>query len=323
MSIARVYCHSLDKAKWDELVASCSGGTVFTQSWYIDIVSKNSWWAYIAVNDSTNEWEAAIPVLLTKKMANEFSRQPLLSKYWGVLVRDNAITDNYKKIHNTKEQMAKLLAVAADVAVFDYFTSINPTYVPQYKWQNFNISPRFTYVIDLKIGIESIRAAYSKTVRKKVAKLRKNGFENRLKQNSEDLEEVLVNNINEGRKLIPANAIEPLKLISKTAFEKGKGFFLSTYSPENELAGAGFFLFDNGYTHFLSGYVNPKFRNENVMNLLVDGALNRSTEISHTFDFFGSSIESIEAFFRSFGSVPKPYYRVVKCKFPFNFIWKA
>jgi hypothetical protein len=38
------------------------------------------------------------------------------------------------------------------------------------------------------------------------------------------------------------------------------------------------------------------------------------------FDYFGSMIEGIERYFRSFGAVPVPYYRVRKLRFPFSWM---
>ncbi len=250
-----------------------------------------------------------------------FSRQPLLSKYWGPILRLDS-TGDYQKQHLAKEQSAHLLQAATQVGVFDYFSCINPTYAPQFVWEKIKLGVRFTYLLKLT-EIDQMRLGYSKTVRKKVNKLKNEGFENVLKQNSDDLEQMLVLNLAEGRELVPAQAIEPLKVISKTANDSNKGFFLSTISPSGEVAAAGFFLFNSRYTHFISGYVNPKYRNQNAMNLLVDGAINRSIGKSEFFDFFGSQIESIEAFFRSFGAYNAPYYRLVKAKFPYSLVWKA
>lgn len=321
MSISFVNSTQIDAQKWDELIKNSDNPSVCAEFWYITLLTKGKWHAYIST-DNSGEWAAVMPVFNSQKMRNTFSRQPLLSKYWGVITRTQ-VTGNYKQIHFAKEHASTILAEAKDCAVLDYFTGINPTYAAQYSFDDINLNPRFTYLIDLKQGINQIREGYSKTVRKKVNKLKRDAFENVLKHDSTDLEQMLLLNISEGRELVPAQAIEPLKELSAKAQELGKGFFLSTISPQRDVAAAGFFLINEHYCHFLSGYVNPKYRNQNAMSLLVDGALNRASTRSKTFDFFGSNIESIEAFFRSFGAYPATYYRIVKAKFPFNLIWKA
>ncbi|MFY0674918.1 MAG: GNAT family N-acetyltransferase [Bacteroidia bacterium] len=311
----------IDAQKWDYLIHRSDNPSVCAEYWFITQLTKGKWYAYISTNKN-GDWEAAMPVFNSKKMGNTFSRQPLLSKYWGVIVKKQNV-GLYKQISFAKEHYASILNKANECAVLDYFTGINPTYAAQYSFEKINLNPRFTYLLNFEEGIESLREGYSKTVRKKVNKLKRDGFENVLKQDSNDLEQMLVLNLEEGRELVPAQAINPLKELSVKASELGKGFFLSTLSPQKEVAAAGFFLLNEHYCHFLSGYVNPKYRQQNVMNLLVDGALNRCSTRTKKFDFFGSNIESIEAFFRSFGAYPATYYRIVNAKFPFNLIWKA
>lgn len=324
MSIIRVHRKHLDTSKWDNLIENSYSGTVLSQAWYIDLLTDSNWWAYCSVQEGKEDWLAGMPLYESKKMGNVFSRQPLLSKYWGVQVRklDNNPGD-YQEMNHVKKCMDELLQVNMDrIAVFDYFTGIDPIYPLEYQWKGAQLGSRFTYVLSLEKDIDGLRKEYSKSVRKRVRKLGEAGFTNKLHHNAEHLEQVLMANVAEGRDLVPKNAIAPLKRLSEMALKLEKGFFLSTYSPDGKLAAAGFWVYNKQYVHFISGYVMPEFRKDNVMSLLVDYALERSISLSHSFDFFGSSIESIETFFRSFGALPRPYYRVIKAKFPFNLIWK-
>lgn len=324
MSIVRIHRKHLDTAKWDQVVENAYGGTVLAESWYIDLLTEGNWWATIFVQEGKEEWLAVMPLYETKRMGNVFSRQPLLSKYWGVIVKKlNGAPDDLKKMNHVKKCMEALLAVNLDrAAVLDYFTGINPVYPLEYQWKGVQLGVRFTYMLSMERSIDDLRKGYSKSVRKRIRKLSESGFTNRLHHNSEHLEQVLMANVAEGRDLVPKNAIAPLKMLSEQALKLDKGFFLSTYSPEGRLAAAGFWVYNAQHVHFISGYVMPEFRKDNVMSLLVDHAIERSKSLSAAFDFFGSSIESIETFFRSFGALPIPYYRVIKAKFPFNLIWK-
>ena len=73
----------LDTEKWDELMENCSTGTILSASWYIDILTNYNWVAYISVDERTGQWLAAIPVFLSNKMQNVFSRQPLFKQILG------------------------------------------------------------------------------------------------------------------------------------------------------------------------------------------------------------------------------------------------
>lgn len=324
MSIVKVHRKHLDTHKWDQLIQSSYTGTVQAETWYIDLLTEGNWWACCLVQDTTEEWQAVMPLYESKKMGNVFSRQPLLSKYWGVLVK--RLPDDsgeYQRASHVKKCMQELLKVNLErTAVLDYFTGISPIYPLEYQWQNVSLGSRFTYVLPLQPEMTALRSQYSKSVRKRIRKLSDAGFTNRFHTNSTHLEQVLMANVAEGRSLVPQNAVEPLKKLSEKALELEKGFFLSTFSPSGELAAAGFWVHNQEYVHFISGYVMPAFRKENVMSLMVDRAIDHSRSLSKSFDFFGSSIESIETFFRSFGARPLPYYRIIKAKFPFSLIWK-
>jgi len=325
MRIVKVHRNHLDTTRWDDLINNSFSGSVQAESWYIDTVTEDNWWACCVENDQNGELIAGIPLYESKKMGNVFSRQPLLSKYWGVHVRkplDDSLS-TYQKIHFVKKHMTDLVKVNFErVAVFDYFTGIDPVYPQEYEWQKAKLGYRFTYTLSFEDGIENVRAGYSKSVKKRIRKLRDSGFQSRLHHNSEHLEQVLMANAEEGRSLVPTGAVEPLTKLSEIAVEKERGFFLSTYNANGDLAAAGFWVHDNRYAYFMSGYVMPEFRKEQVMSLLVDDSIERSSKIAGGYDFFGSSIESIESFFRSFGSEPKPYFRIIKAKFPFNLVWK-
>lgn len=325
MSVQIIPRSKLDVDKWDELIADSQTGTVQSLSWYIDVLTEGKWQACVSIDDGNGSWQGGMPLFETRKMGNIFSRQPMLSKYWGVHLRVPANnTDTYPRLHHYKKVSAEILKVVVERAkVLDYFTGIEPAYSAEYLFTGLNAALRVSYMLDLEIGLEALRKGYSKTVRKRIRKLSQQGFHNKIVDGSKDLEQVLLANKEEGTMPIPSRAIEPIKALSTKALEKGSGFFLSTYAENGDLAAAGFFVHDKKWTHFISGYVHPVFRKENAMTLLVDGALEEAQKRSEKFDFFGSSIESIEAFFRSFGPSPVSYYRIIKAKFPFSLIWKG
>jgi hypothetical protein len=216
---------------------------------------------------------------------------------------------------------ALLPKVLGRVAVFDYLSDINPEYAPGYAWQGIELLPRFTYLLPLQHDMAQVRAGYSKSVRKNIQKLTNEGFVNRLTDNANEVLAALEANLKDGRQLVPPQAVPVLGELANTAIQARHGFLLSTYTPHGQLAAAGFFAHNEHYAHFMSGYALPEYRAMHVMNLLVDGALEKSAQLSPCFDFYGSSIAPIESFFRSFGPSPHVYYRLRKIKFPQSLIW--
>lgn len=314
----------LDVEQWDELVQHSDTGTVQALSWYIDTLTDGKWLACVYADEKTGQWQGVMPLFETRKMGNIFSRQPILSKYWGTIIREPEETGVYQQLHFYKKVSTDLLkAGVSRTAVFDYFTGLMPSYPGSYLFEGLKASLRLTYVLNLNEGLDALRMGYSKTVRKRIRKLSERGFRNEFVDSMNDLEKVLMANKSDGTMPIPVNAIPPLKRLIGQAQEHQKGFLISTFSPSGALAAAGFFVFDERTTHFISGYVHPDYRKENAMTLLVDGAIQEAVNHSSKFDFFGSSIESIESFFRSFGPSPVAYYRVIRAKFPFSLVWNG
>lgn len=323
MKVEIIHRRNLDPGAWDAFVQECPGATVAVASWFVDTVTNGRWEAAIAI-DHQGVWQGAIPLYTEMKLGQALSRQPFASRYWGLMVpRSPSVAEgNYKRLHRINGIMGLLLPeVLRRPAVFDYMSVIEPEYAPGYAWQGLELLPRFTYLLPLLQDMAPMRAAYAKSVRKNIQKLTNEGFVNRLTNTADEVLAALEANHKGGRNLVPPQAMPLLAHLANTAVSLQKGFLLSTYSPDGQLAAAGFFAHNELYTHFLSGYALPEYRSMHVMNLLVDGALERAASHSRCFDFYGSSIAPIESFFRSFGPSPHVYYRLRKIKFPQSLIW--
>jgi hypothetical protein len=72
-------------------------------------------------------------------------------------------------------------------------------------------------------------------------------------------------------------------------------------------AHAGCYLvWDSESAYYLLGGGDPELRNSGAMSLVMWEAIRFSAEVSDSFDFEGSMIESIERFFRAFGALQTP-----------------
>ncbi|MBI3141263.1 MAG: GNAT family N-acetyltransferase [Bacteroidetes bacterium] len=323
MKVEIISRKNLDPVAWDAFVEQCPGATVAVASWFIDTVTHGQWEATIAI-DQQGVWQGVMPLYTQRKLGQALSRQPFASRYWGVLVPrwPHDAEGNYKRLHRINGLMGALLPpVLGRAAVFDYMSEIDPEYAPGYAWQGIELLPRFTYLLPLQHDMAQVRAGYSKSVRKNIQKLANDGFINRLAHTADEVVQALEANLKEGRQLVPPQAVPVLAGLANTAVQAHHGFLLSTYAPDGQLAAAGFFAHNEHYTHFMSGYALPMYRSMHVMNLLVDGALEKAAQLSRCFDFYGSSIAPIESFFRSFGPSPHVYYRLRKIKFPQSLIW--
>lgn len=320
MEVRYLLKNQVDINKWDSLVNDAETGNVFMQSFYLDLVCNKEWAVFVIEKDS--KYIAGLPVFPIKKWGMQTSRQPIFSKYWSVM-QISATTGQYNYTHNWKK-VNQIFYQEIDKVFkwYKHFSVLNMPYSQQLNFIDaFAVYPKYSQCIALADkSMDEIRTEYAKQTRKRIRKLNEQGFEVKVSNSSKNIQEVLVANEQNDKAIISSNLANKAYAIIDACLDLKKGFALHIQSNEGKLAAAGFFLQDAKRTYFLNGYVMPSFRQDGVMNLLVDAALEKSMENSIEFDFYGSQIESIEAFFRSFGTQTQLYFSIEKANFPFNLL---
>lgn len=321
MEISLTNHTKIDQDEWDTFIGNSPDGSVFSEYWMISLVCPDGWQALLL--REKGELKAVMPLNNQRLVFYQLSRQPLLTKYWGVIVARSRKSQQAEQSSEIIKWQDKILDVAMEhFDVLDHFLSLDNRFTQSYKRDGLSIRPEFSQVLSLEKGMEELRNDYSKSLRKNLRRLEKKAFYLREKTRLDDLIETVVANQEDGRSVLPDRLIPLVRQIAKVAMQRDQGFLLSVYAADGKLAAAGFFIQDHKRTYFLNGYVMPEYRNDNATSLLVDAAIEQSTGDKKEFDFFGSSIPGIEQFFRTFGTESKPYYRILKAKFPYNLIWK-
>ncbi|MCB0737927.1 MAG: hypothetical protein KDC92_10470 [Bacteroidetes bacterium] len=304
----------IDLNAWDNLLANSQQNSVFVEHWFLDVVTNKNWQAYVVEKDG--EYLSAMPVFMSKKLVFTLSRQPVLSKYWGPILRTQHSA--YKTLNEAKKHISILLSACEnDCTLYDYLWSPANPYVQQAKWQGYEISPMFTYSIRLN-SINEVLAEYRSETRRRLNKLRGQGF---ICKHDNDVELLLTSikeTRNSGNALFDKKFDAHFKNIALRAIENNKAKVYNLYSENGELTCSACILLDHSKIYFLGGFTMPNFRSDGVMIKLLHEIFACHVGANLTFDFFGSSIENIETFFRSFGAYSTTYYRVKKARFPFN-----
>jgi hypothetical protein len=81
---------------------------------------------------------------------------------------------------------------------------------------------------------------------------------------------------------------------------------------DEHIVAAGFFVSDERNVYYLMGGIEPKYKELGGMDLILYEGIKAAMRENKVFDFEGSVVESIERYFRSFGSEQKPYFVVTK-----------
>jgi len=87
---------------------------------------------------------------------------------------------------------------------------------------------------------------------------------------------------------------------------------LGAYDEGDELCGAVYLMWDKYNVYYLAGGIKAEKSSTGAIHLLFMEGFKKAHIMNKVFDFEGSMIPQVELFFRSFGSIPKPYYHIKK-----------
>jgi hypothetical protein len=308
--------HEIDLAAWDELVQHSPQGSIFMQSWYINAMLGQ--WQGIVVYDKNSNLQAVMPLYIKSKYFLEYSLQPLLAKYWGIAFAENVFVNHYEEYSWKKKAVDVIIAVIPQ-KLAKFYHNFHPTfdYILPLHWKKYQLQTRFTYILPLKNTSGKIEDNFSKSVIKKIKKAGKNELEIRPENNVDLLFRLFEENEKVNKLILPRSHYQDYKNIQKACAEHKQCFMFSAFNEQGEGIASSLFLQDSHTTYFLSGIVSPSYRQSAAMPLLVTEALKKAAETTQHFDFLGSMVESIESFFRSFGTKPVPYIAVRKNTLPF------
>jgi hypothetical protein len=310
VKVSLLHSSEIDHIQWDNFVDNSPQGSVFTKSWYLEALGEK-WYGLIA--EDTNGFIALMPLVQKKKLFLKYSLQPVLTKYWGILFQEETEQENtYKKFQSRKKITEAFINEMPEFNRFEYYFSPDFDYPLPFFWKGYSLNTRFTCQLDLTVSSEERRKNYKPSVMQMLRKAQNNGFKIKAEASVTTLINVLSENQKAGKKLLEKRYHKRLENIFKAAVKNNSVFVLSAFDENETSVASAIFLFDKKFTYYILGAVHPDFRNSGIMNWIFDEAFEIAKTKSQKFDFYGSMIESIETFFRSFGAVPVPYLAVKK-----------
>lgn len=279
---------------------------VWHQPWWLDATAgPESWDAVFA----TNETAILVALPYVKKRTRGFTilTQPPLTQSLGPWFK-GGVAPSLSRQHRVLGEL--LTALPQTSAYLQNWMPEISNWLPYY-WAGYQQSTRYTYRLDLGGDEDSLWAGLRGECRTAIRK-----GEERF-----------------GLRVHPTREVDKLVQLASAVFER-KGLRLP-YNPgliaailragsardaanvylvvdrENEPHAALLVLRDGQRSYYLIGGVSDLGLQSRAMNVGMWHAIREARDSGSThFDFEGSMIQSIEAFFRSFGATQTPYFRV-------------
>lgn len=298
----------IDDAKWDGFVEASPQSSIYGRTWYLDSVCPG--WGAIVVKKG-NEWQAVLPMNIHRKRMVNYSLAPLFTQFIGVLFSPAGNSKN-RVYHREKKILNKIIeTIPSGVRLFDHNFHPSLDYLLPFYWKGFEISPRYSYVLDLSPGYEAIESRLTDSIKSDLKLSAKEGLQIEESSSIDTLCGLL-----KGRGLISNQDEARLKTLWGKIIDRRSGTILHAKDKDGKVLCAAAFLFDQEeMIYLLSSSVSGPGKGSNSMILMKAIAMCYDLGIK-TFDFEGSMIESVENYFRAFNPEKRIYYRVRRDRLP-------
>lgn len=300
---------SIKKQKYINWLSSQSDIPIFFQDWWLDAVKGKNKWDVILI-ESKNNIIAAMPYFIENQKLFLFVKLSKLTPYLGPWLVYPPGQKSSSKLSYEKDIFTEIISKLPD---FDKLSmSLSPiitNWLPFY-WNGFKQTTKYTYIIKNDYP-DVIFNNFQSNIRTDIRKAEKITTINE----TIDLERFYkLNSMTFARQSNSKNPVS-LNLLKNldTVLERNNcRKILFAKDSKGEIHSAAYFIWDKKYVYYLLGGSDPKLRNSGAASLIMWEAIKFAMETGRDFNFEGSMIQPIERFFRAFGAIQLPYFKITK-----------
>ncbi|MDP5093054.1 MAG: hypothetical protein NWQ17_07070 [Polaribacter sp.] len=265
---------ALDVEKYDSCIENSAQSRIYAFSWYLDIVADN--WDVLVLND----YEAVMPIPWKQKFGLKYVTQPYFCQQLGIFSKEE-ISEEIQRQFIRKIPL-KFLKI-------NYNLNAN-------SYGNKYTSDKKNYCLSLNEDYENSYKKFSKTRKQRVQL----GIKKKLLIKNTSIHELL--EIQKTFYSYEGFSSETILKLSHFLVKSKKGKFLGVYE-ENKLLGGGLFIHSSKRIVYLYSSFTHEGRKLQAASFLIHYVIKEHQKTNILFDFEGGNINTIEAFFKSFGAV--------------------
>jgi lipid II:glycine glycyltransferase (peptidoglycan interpeptide bridge formation enzyme) len=282
--------------------------SLFQEPWWLEAVAPGRWDEVIIKRGDAVV--ARLPYITKKRYGFTLLITPNLTQTLGHWVRNSS----EKYVVQLSEQRKLVNELIDNLPPFDYFHqnfhySITD-WLPFY-WRGFEQTTCYTYIISNLKELDNIWKNMKESTKRQIRKAEKSGIKI---EESDDIDLFLELNkltfVRQGMSYIHSK--DYIKRFDSAARQRGARKIFLAYDREGRVHGGTYLLYDKRSAYYLMGGSDPRLRSSGANVLSMWESIKFAATASQVFDFEGSMSEPIERFFRSFGAVQKPYFKITK-----------
>lgn len=277
--------HQLDKSKWDATVVNSSNGLVYAYSYYLDAMA-NEWYGLVV-----NDYRTIFPIAIRKKWGFSYCYMPAFVQQLG-FIGDETYMDE------VIDAIFSFVKYGSPYLNFSNKAFAQSNYCPSLS----------NYIIDLNRDYDTIKQAYKKSIGYSLSKAAKQELYYIV---DDDIAAVLSLYKEYNQQSMPHVIDEDYNNLIKLLLQLQKLQQVSIRKAVNanhQLLSVALLIKDNKRYYNLVNYTTEEGRKLEANYFLYDNILKECSQQPMLFDFEGSDLPGIKAFYEKFGAINQPYF---------------
>jgi len=281
--------------------------SIFEQPWWLDAVAPGQWSEVTVEKDG--HILARLPYCKTKSVGFQVLGMPHYTQTLGYWI-DETGAKNARKYAREKELLTELIEKLPGRANINLDLDHRCDYLFPFVWNGYKVSVAYSYRLENLHDPEALWNGLADNIRREIRKAEKI----LIVEEDHPIEDLLIlqNETFKRQGRSSKEYDELIKRMDEALLAHNARKLLCAADGEGRIHAASYFVYDEKCCYFLIGGADPEMRTSGASSLLMWNGIKFASTVSASFDFEGSMIEPVERFFRSFGGVPTPYWRVTR-----------
>jgi hypothetical protein len=284
---------------------------LFSSPWWLDAVAPGRWSEVLIQSNGQTRARLAY-AFRDYPLLGRVVSQPPLTPYLGPELY-GLHREPERQIGEQNELMAALIDGLPQFSRFQQnFSPQAANWLPFF-WRGFSQHTRYTYRFNDLSDLDAIWRRFESRVRGAIRKAQKQVAVD-ADANAAEIYRML--ELTYARQALrPKYSFNLLAHLYEAACARGQGRLLAARDAQGRMHAGVFLVWDQRAAYYLVGGADPELRASGAVSLLIWEAIRLASKVTACFDFEGSMQPGIESFFRSFGAVQTPYFRVARNNF--------
>jgi hypothetical protein len=298
------------KEEYREFCRQESSLHLFARDWWLDAAVGPDGWDVALVKKNDRVY-AAMPYVLRRRAGMKLVTQPALTPVLGPWLR----RFGGKPPAQLSNEKGLMQALIDKLPAFDHFAQTWHPSIENWQpffWNGFRQTTYYTYILPDLTDIDKLWTGLDGKVRRSITRAEK---EHRL-QIRDDLPLAVLLELNRKtfrrQGLVPPYPDEFVYRLDAACRERDCSKLLFAVDPQGVPHAGYYFVWDEHSAYGLISGSDPAYRQSEGNSLCMWATILHAAGVTRQYNFAGSMIEPLEAYFRSFGGTHVPYFHISK-----------